>query len=375
MQDRKPLLPALSRSMKEIWSAAPRELRRLLLLNLIVGAGPVIALLLQKTIIDYFAGVMAQTGTTRGAVGAPLPLAIGLSAALLILTNIALDSIETLSGFQFASLRDRVQGHLRVRIFETVAAFHDITLFENPALLNIKQAAQQAIPRVQQLAQVLGNLMTGVFVFVPAFLVSFSIAWWVPLLIFVTAMPSIYFQMKYEDSAWSIEYSQAGLMREMALYEQVLTHENFAKEVRMFGIQGHVLARWRALFKTAFDTVTGVRGRGARVIGAWSLLSGVGIAAAFVHIFVSIANGAISLGDLALYSGLIFQVRRSVYILLGNATSLREAALASAAIFQLLDLRPVGATPTAPAAAIDGAQQPATGLMLQNVAFTYPGVG
>lgn len=375
MSNTLPLFTALSRSVAEIQKSAPRELRRLLLLNFIVGAGPVIALYLQKLIIDYFALALTQQNTPQTWVGTPAYVIAAI--ALLVFVNIALDSVETLSGFEFASLRDRIQGHLRVRIFEKVTSFPDILMFENPELLNIKQAAQQAIPRVQQLTQVIGNMMTGVFVFVPVFIISFSIAWWVPILIFATAIPSILVQTKYENIAWSIEYSQVGLNRKMHLYEQVLTHESYAKEIRMFGLQGYMLGLWKTIFQDALKKVLNVRSHGALVITTWSLLSGVGIAIVFVYIFTAVLNGRISLGDLALYSGIVFQVRRSLYIMLGNASSLREAALSSTAIFTLLDLQPANVTDSSAVQenrASDRADvETSDQLEVKNVSFRYPG--
>jgi ATP-binding cassette, subfamily B, bacterial len=362
------LSTALRRGVSEIVSAAPEQLRRLVVFNVLFGAGPVLVLYLQKYTIDYFVQSIDARGVSGSLSAIPLPVIV--SAVLIVVVNMLLDSVETLNGFEFAGLRDRIQGHLRLRIFDVISSFDDITLFENPELLNIKQAAQQAIPRLQQLAQIMGNMMTGVFVFIPVFILSFSIAWWIPLVIFASAVPSILSQMRYEDQAWSIEYSQVELNRKMGLYEQVLTSEGYAKDLRMLGIQGRLLGHWKSIFQDALTAVTAVRRKGALVISAWSLLSGAGIAVAFYYIFASVARGTISVGDLALYSGMIFQMRRSLYILLGNATSLREVALSSAALIKLFDLKPRAARN-----AVQPQQCSAAGntLELRDVTFRYPG--
>jgi ATP-binding cassette, subfamily B, bacterial len=362
------LSTALKRGVAEIISAAPDQLRRLVFFNLLHGSGPVLVLYMQKYTIDYFVQSIAAQGVSASLSAIPIPVIV--AAVLIVLVNVLLDSVETLNGFEFAGLRDRIQGHLRLRIFDVVSSFDDITLFENPELLNIKQAAQMAIPRLQQLAQIMGNMMTGVFVFIPVFILSFSIAWWIPLLIFASAIPSILYQMRYEDLAWSIEHSQVELNRKMGLYEQVLTSENYAKDVRMLGIQGRLLDHWNSIFQDALGAVTAVRRKGALVISAWSLLSGAGIGISFVYIFVSVARGQISVGDLALYSGLIFQMRRSLYILLGNSTSLREVALSSAALIKLFDMKPSAARSAAQPMSRGAASN---ALELREVSFRYPG--
>ena len=51
-------------------------------------------------------------------------------------------------------------------------------------------------------------------------------------------------------------------------------------------------------------------------------------------------GGTYTLGDLALYTGIILQLRRSLYILIHNIGDIYDVSLATAPIFQLLDLQP-----------------------------------
>lgn len=50
----------------------------------------------------------------------------------------------------------------------------------------------------------------------------------------------------------------------------------------------------------------------------------------------------LTIGDVALYAGLVFEVRRSLYTLIGNATLLQQVSLGAAAFFELLDYRETG---------------------------------
>lgn len=201
--------------------------------------------------------------------------------------------------------------------------------------------AEGAIPRLQALAVTVSNLMIGVFAFVPVLVLSFAIAPRVPLLLlFLTAVPSIWAQLRFEEKGWSVEFAQADRFRRMDLNGGVLTAPEYAREVRLLRLQTFFLERWRSLFRSAYDEVRRVRRRGALVVAGWSLLSGLGAGLPYVYVVAMTVNGAYSLGDLALYAGLVFQVRRSLFVLVGNAANLQEIALASAAIFRLLDMRP-----------------------------------
>ncbi len=383
-------LRALLRSCVLVWQAAPGEIRHLSLLTLVSGAGPVILLYFGKVVIDAVASA-ARSGPVVAPLSRTIPELISTPAVLasvvgFVVLNIFLDAVETLEAFELGSLRDRVHGHARSLLYEKVASFDDVALFEDPERLNILQMAQQTIPRLQGLAVTVGNLLKGLFAFVPVFVLSFSITPWVPLVIFATAVPSIIAQAHYERRAWDVEFTQAPRYRRMDLQGRVLTGPEYAKELRLFGLQGLFLSRWRGLFWSAYEDVRRVRRRGAMVVVGLSLVSGLGTGLPYAYVVARAYAGALSLGDLALYAGLIFQIRRSLFFLVANATYLRDAALGSAAVYRLLDLRPTlqkktgrrsgegqrierGKTPSP-----DGSRDTAgRGIRVDGVSFSYPG--
>lgn len=180
--------------------------------------------------------------------------------------------------------------------------------------------------------------------------------------------------------------TQAPRYRRMDLQGRVLTGPEYAKELRLFRLQGLFLSRWQGLFWSAYEDVRRVRRRGAMVVVGLSLVSGLGTGLPYAYVVARAYAGALSLGDLALYAGLIFQIRRSLFFLVANATYLRDAALGSAAVYRLLDLRPTlqkktgrrsgegqrierGKTPSP-----DGSRDTAgRSIRVDGVSFSYPG--
>jgi len=347
--------------------ASPNHLLRLTFLNLLFGTGPAIILYLQKIIIDEIASsIRLPSGGLLDWIGSH-PLLWG-SIIGFVLVNLLLDSIETIAGFEAGTFRDSVLGKTKTKIYRKIAEFNDIALFENPELLNTVQLALNGIPRLSHLSFILGNLLIGFFSFVPVFLLSFSIAWWIPCVILITAIPSIYVQLRYEEESWGVERKQAGIVRRMNISEGVLTQAEYAKELRLFQLQSLFLDRWRRLFWNAFDEVYEVRKKGTGVILLWSVLGGLGVGAPFIYIVWATINGIYTLGDLALYAGVVLQVRRSLYVLIGNMAELHNAALGTMPIFQLLNLQ----------ASIQNIPTPETeigadsGISINDLSFSYP---
>jgi ATP-binding cassette subfamily B protein len=331
---------ALWRSLGLIIKAAPIELRNLILLNIIRGGAPSAVLFLDKLIIDEVSRLLSQTQTAQ-------PFALMLSHPILLWSiggvlslKLVGDSLETMSSFAATSLRDRVQGFVEGKVLEKVANFDDIALFENPDLLNIVELAKTGISKIQQLAFTLSMTITGIFIFIPSISLAATIAWWVPVLMLISSSPSIYIKRKYSRIIWRVQKKQAKITREMNLSARVLTGEEYAKELRLFGLQELWLKRWQSQFLQFFSEMQRIRKKGAIVVLFWSVFSRIGVALPFVYVVMGALGGRYTLGDVALYSGLIVQVEQSLQLLIGNYTNLYDISLGVSPIFQLLELKP-----------------------------------
>ncbi|MEK0179741.1 ABC transporter ATP-binding protein [Microcoleus anatoxicus] len=374
---------ALRRSLGLIIKAAPIELRNLIILNIVRGAAPSGVLVLDKLIIDEVSRLLSQTQTAP-----PFDLMLAHPILLwsiggVLTLKLVSDSIETMSSFAATSLRDRIQGFVEGQVLEKVANFDDIALFENPELLNILELAKTGVKQVQQLAFTISMTITGICIFIPSIGLAASIAWWVPVVMVVSSLPSIHIERKYLKLIWRVQKKQAKITREMNLSATVLTGEEYAKELRLFGLQELWLKRWNGQYLQFFSEMQQVRKKGAIVVLLWSIFSRIGVALPFVYVVMGALGGRYTLGDLALYSGLIVQVETSLQLLIGNYTNLYDISLGVSPIFQLLDLKPELQSPLVNVASRlpslpDGAQdfhptKDKIGIEIKDLSFCYPG--
>ena len=374
---------ALWRSLGLIIKAAPIELRNLILLNIIGGAAPSAVLFLDKLIIDEVSRLLSQTQTAQ-------PFALMLSRPILLWSiggvlslKLVGDALDTMNSFVATSLRDRVQGFVEGKVLEKVANFDDIALFENPELLNIVELAKSGVSKIQQLAFTISMTLTGIFIFIPSIGLAAAIAWWVPLLMLISSSPSIYTQRKYSRIIWRVQRKQAKISREMNLSARVLTDEEYAKELRLFGLQELWLKRWQGQFLQFFSEMQQIRKKGAFVVLFWSMFSRIGVALPFIYVVMGALGGRYTLGDLALYSGLIVQVKQSLHMLISTSTNLYDISLSVSPIFQLLELKPELQSPLVdvasrlPSLPEDGQDSRPTkdkiGIEIKHLSFCYPG--
>jgi len=374
---------ALRRSLGLIIQAAPIELRNLIILNIIRGAAPSGVLFLNKLIIDEVSRLLSRTQTAQ-----PLTLMLDhpillWSVAGVLSLKLVGDSIETMSSFTVTSLRDRLQGAVEGKVLEKVANFDDIALFENPELLNIVELAKTGVSKIQQLAFSISMTITGIFIFIPSVSLAAAIAWWVPLLMLISSIPSIYIERKYTKIIWRVQKKQAKISREMNLSARVLMGEEYAKELRLFGLQELWLKRWQSQFVQFFSEMQQIRKKGAIVVLFWSIFSRIGVALPFVYVVMGALGGRYTLGDLALYSGLIVQVENSLELLINSYTNLYDISLSVSPIFQLLELKPelqsplidvTSRLPNLPDSSQDvEVRKDKIGIEIKDLSFCYPG--
>ncbi|MEH2364228.1 ABC transporter ATP-binding protein [Nostoc sp.] len=331
---------AFRRSVATVMQVVPKELRYVTILTLLGGAGPALAIWLNKVIIDEITRLLS-IGTTENAIALILSQPLLLSSiAGSLLVNLVSDAIANINPFVYTSLRDRISGFVQGQVIEKIATFEDIALFETPDLLNLVQLTEKGVQRLPELCMRLVTMLEGVFIFIPAILLLVSLAWWVPLILFSCVTPVMYVQIKYRKQVWGVERTQASVLREMNLYKTVLTGETYAKEIRLFSLQTLLLERWHGLYRTIFRAMQQIRRRGTTAVIGWSLLSGLGLALPYVYVVQGVIGGTHTLGDLALYTGVILEVRRSLENLMSGGSELYNIALATTPIFQLLQLEP-----------------------------------
>lgn len=191
-------LQALLRSSWFVIQAAPKRIFSFTLLTLLQGGGPTLVLFLDKIIIDEITRLV-QIGNIESDTALTLLLSNTLllvSILGIIFLNLSLNSINTITNVMFSSLEHRVRGYFQQKFLDKVATFSDISLFENPELLNIVQLAEKAIERLQRLAMSLGVALIGMFTLIPAVAVSVTITWWVPLVVLLASAPAIFIKVR-----------------------------------------------------------------------------------------------------------------------------------------------------------------------------------
>ena len=345
---------------------APGSLARLVALNGVAGLAPAAVLYVQKLVID----TIAESGAGAGGLGAlfSAPWKLVAAAAAFVALDLLLDAAEQLIQFEAGTFCDRITTGAKRLVQTRLQQIRGIAPFETPKFASRMKLAVDAIPSIDYFGNALHYTLFGLLTVLPLAAVCATLGWWIPLLTIAVAAPSAYVQNRIESRTWSLREAQAETAKRMDGLERMLSTPADAKEVRLLGIAGILQRRWRTAFDGALREVIGLRRRSRRTVLLWSLLSAAGVSAAFLYVVRQGLRGSLSAGDLALYVGAVFQLRRGLYLLISSFVQILAQGLRMRAIRDVLETD--DGLRDRPAAA---RRESAAGLAFDGVTFRYAG--
>ena len=193
-------------------------------------------------------------------------------------------------------------------------------------------------------------------------------------LLFAGSLPSLWLQMRVAHAVYAAQRAHTTPDRVRGHIQSVLTGQDGAGEVRLFGIAPYLLERWRALRVARRRDVLGAERRRARLMAIGNALSGTAYAGALVLTVGLILGGELSIGAyVAVATGALwFQD-----MLGGGISSLRGLEEQSQFLGDLFEfLRTVRAEGEPAAGAAEVAPPRTSGAItveVERVTFAYPG--
>ena len=350
-------LPAF---FKLVWEVSPSLFLGNAFLRLIRAAIPAATLYIGKLIIDQVVAFSKNTATHDTdylwwLVGAEFGLAI-LSTALAR----AVSLMDSLLGDLFAN-------RTSVRIMEH-AAILDLEQFEDATFYDkLERARRQTTGRTVLLSGVFGQAQELISVgFLGAGLAVYNP--WLLLLILVAVTPSFIGDNYFNQRSYSLSRSWTPERRELDYLRYVGASDETAKEVKIFGLSGFLVDRFRSLSWGYY-----VKNRSLAISRAgWgTLLTALGTAGyygAYVWIIQRAVSGQISLGDLTFLAGSFRQVRGSLEGILLQFSSLTQEAIYLQDLFDYFAIKPLIHSPKTTRPFPSPIQE---GFVFENVGFKY----
>ncbi|GAB4473246.1 MAG: ABC transporter ATP-binding protein [Elainellaceae cyanobacterium] len=350
------------RLIRLVWQAAPRLLLLQLAITLSSALIPVAQLYISKLIVDQVVLELAQPGVDWTVLGRLVGLGLGIT-----LLQVGLSQAET---YTTQVLNDRFTLYAN-QILLKQAIRLDLAHYELPEFYDTLNRAQQSgsaypVRVFETLIDLAGQAIT--FTGLLSLLVAFN-----PLLLgllLLTSMPALWVGIRFSGVRFWMKRRQTESGRLAEYLQQVLTTQEFVKEVRLFNLGDYLLRQWQDIRLQFNQEMAEAMARNAWLRVGVGLIANLGFYAAYAWVIVRAVQGAISLGDLTMYSGAFQQAQGLIQGILFQIALIYEFNLYVSQYFEFLNLKPEVVSPSQPIAFPDPMRR---GLELREVSFRYPG--
>ena len=354
-----------------VWQTSPSLTLAQGLLRLVRALLPVATLFVGKLIIDEVvrlvqappAGDSPAAWLARGDVD-HLLLLVGIEFALAVLSDVLGRGIALADGM----LGEKFSNETSLRLMRHAATL-DLEDFEDSELQDsLERARRQASGRVSLIGQLFGQAQDVVTVVTfAAGLVIY--APWLIVLLALALVPAFVGEAHFNAQVYSLNYQRTPERRELDYLRQIGASAETAKEVKIFGLHGFLIDRYRSLAESFFAANRRIAWRRA---GWGSLLSALGTAAyyvAYAYIVWRTLHGDFSIGDLTFLAGSFRRLNTLLEGLLTGFSQVAGQALYLDDLFSFFEIHPEILSPANPRAFPVPIRH---GFVFEDVGFRYP---
>lgn len=349
------------RAMALVWTTSRSLSLGLGATTLVSGVLPALIALVGARIVD---AVVASTASPNEATRVAVLEWIALECALVVCLAGAQRGLSLFQSLLRAQLGQRVNTMiLRKALTLDMAQFEDSEFYEKLARAR-RDASTRPLSLVMRTFGLIQNVVS--LASFAVLLVKFS-PWAMALLLFC-GLPSFFAEAKFSGDAFLLFRWRSPEGRQQLYLETVMSRDDHAKEVKLFGLGPLLLGRHRAIYERLYaaDRRLSIRRN------TWGFFLGLIGTAALYGVYGWIAMAAvaasITLGQMTMYLMLFRQGQAVVSAGLSDIGGMYEDNLYLSTLYEYLE------TPAAPK---NGTARtglvPDDGIRFENVSFRYPG--
>ena len=191
---------------------------------------------------------------------------------------------------------------------------------------------------------------------------------WAVLALLLAGVPAFIAEAKFSGDAFRLFRWRSPETRMQAYLETVLAREDYAKEVKLYGLGPRLLERYRDIYQRLYRADRALTLRR----GAWGFLLGLvatfTLYAAYLWIALSAVRRVITLGYMTMYVAAFRQGQTAVSAMLAAIGGMYEDNLYLSTLYEYLDTY----VPAPPGTVVAG-PRPGDGVRFEDVGFLYPG--
>jgi ATP-binding cassette subfamily B protein len=356
--------PYIPRALRMVWDSS-RALSLVWLGAVVVqGVLPAFTVILTKYLVDEALKVLQSGGAWVDVRSFLIP------AALMAFVMLAQELISGASRWVRMAQAMAVTQHVEKLVHQKSISV-DFSFYDSADYYDrLHRARGEASSTPLELLGSFGDLLQNLITLLAICAVLVAYAWWLPLVLIVSTLPGLYIALSYIFNEHELTERHTPDNRRCWYYNDLLTSNENAAEVRLFGIGSYYIS----LYQKLRSVLRGERLnliRHSVVMGLFTSAFGLLLMVITLLWFGAKAmQGAYSLGDLALLYRAYRNGQGLLRTLLGSIGSVYRNVLYLNHLFEYLDLEPAVRPSPMPVALPKTIR---SGIHFNDVTFFYPG--
>jgi ATP-binding cassette subfamily B protein len=356
--------PRLHRAFAFVWRAAPGWAAASLAIVLVQGILPLLSLYLMKLVVNAVAAGL--TAPDPSAAFRRFALLVLLAGAVALASSVCGALSKIVSAAQSQSVSEYMHEVLHAK-----STAVDLEYYEDPRYHDRLHRAQREAPfrPTRIVTEVMQVIQAGISLLGIAGLLL-SLQAWIGAVLLAVALPGILVRLRHSGRLYSWEKSQTPAERRAWYFGWLLTHESYAKEIRLFHLGPVLLDRFREISRQLRGERLGMTVRGSLGELAAESVALAAVFGLFGLIGYQTLHGRLTLGDLVMYFQAVQRGQALLTQMLASLAALYESNLFLSSLFEFLDLQPAVLEPALPRPVPRPVR---AGLRFEAVSFQYPG--
>jgi ATP-binding cassette, subfamily B, bacterial len=352
------LLPAL----RLVWQSSPQWAAARIFVLSLQGILPLLSLFLLKLIIDQIA--VSLTAANKSAAFEHALFLLILSGCVMLLTSVFTSLAEVVNTAQTYRVTDYIQELLFQKSSEI-----DLEYYENAKYYDTLQRAQQEAPfRPNQILNRVGQVLQNGISLAGILALLLSLYWGLAGVLFVAAFPALLVRLKFAKIQYHWQRKRTALERRSMYLAVLLSHDQFAKEMRLFNLGDLFRRQGREVRLQLYRENMRLMIRRAIASLSAESFAKVLTVAVFVFIAYETIQGRLKIGDLVLYQQALQRGEVALQGVLSGLSGLYEDNLFLSNLYEFLNLTPKIKSPAQPKVFPNPVQQ---GIEVRDISFQY----
>jgi ATP-binding cassette subfamily B protein len=245
----------------------------------------------------------------------------------------------------------------------------DLRHFEDSEFYDkLSQARRQASMRPLSLVNRTFDVLQQMIILLTYGTLLWSFSPWAVLLLVVAGLPTFWVEARFSSEAFQLFNWRSPETRKQMYLEHLIANDDYAKEIKLFGLGPLFLQRYRQIFHDTYGLDRRLALRRAAWTYLWGMLGTCALYGAYLWIVKATVEGHLTLGEMTMYLVVFKQGQQAVTSSLASIGGMYEDNLYLSNLYEFLEI-PVESPPQG----LSQGPEPGQGLRFEKVSFAYPG--